>query len=254
MATVDILLPGMQFNTDWGLPAFCTVLLVRSDGKNIVVDTAHVGRRVRLEERLADFDLKPADIDTVVMTHAHWDHAQNFDLFPNAPMLLHPKERKYAQKPHVNDWATPQWTGAAMETHKIEEVVEGDEIAKGVTVIEMPGHSPGSIGLLVDTEDGIAGPTGDALHFASIALTGKNPLVFWNETEANDSIKKMVAAADILYPGHDRPFRLVNGEIEYTASFQLNITGVTAETEGVTFETPERAVWIMPGIEQQSLD
>jgi len=134
MATVDILLPGMQFNTDWGLPAFCSVLLVRSNGRNILVDTAHVGRRVRLEERLADFGLKPDDIDTVVMTHAQWDHAQNFDLFVNAPMLLHPKERKYALKPHRNDWATPQWTGVAMETHKIEEVVEGDEIAKGVSV------------------------------------------------------------------------------------------------------------------------
>lgn len=254
MATVDILLPGMAFNTDKGLPAFCSVLLIESDGKRVLVDTAHVGRRVVLQEALQQRGLTEDDIDMVVMTHAHWDHAQNFDIFPNAPMLLHPKERKYALKPHKNDWATPQWTGASLETHpKIEEVVEGDEIAKGVRIIEMPGHSPGSIGVLAETEDGLAGATGDALHFARIALTGRNPLVFWNEQEANDSIKKMVAAADVLYPGHDRPFRLVNGEIEYTEPFQLQIQGVTPEMEGVTFDTPERQVWIMPGIEEQKL-
>lgn len=253
MATVDILLPGMSWSTTVGLPAFCTVALIESDGRRILVDTAHVGRRVVLEEALQKRGLGPEDIDLIFMTHAHWDHAQNFDAFPNAPMLLHPKERKYAQKPHKNDWATPQWTGAAIETHKIQEVVEGDELAKDVRVLEMPGHSPGSMALLVDTDDGIAGLTGDALHFASVALTGRNPLVFWNEQEANDSIKKMVAAADVLYPGHDRPFRLENGEIKYVVPFDLTLTNITAEMPGLKFEMVERQVWIMPGVGEQKL-
>ena len=37
------------------------------------------------------------------MTHAHWDHNQNFDLFPDAPVLIHRLEKKYAHKPHRND-------------------------------------------------------------------------------------------------------------------------------------------------------
>ena len=255
MATIDILLPGMAWSTTVGLPAFCTVALVESDGTRILVDTAHVGRRVVLEEALHSRGLTGADIDLVLMTHAHWDHAQNFDLFPQAPMLLHAKERIYAQKPHPNDWATPQWTGAALETHTIQEVAEGDELAKGVSVIEMPGHSPGSIGLLVETEEGVSGLTGDALHFARIALTGRNPLVFWNEREANESIAKMVSAADVLYPGHDRPFRLVDGEIEYTVPFELTLTNLAPETEGLEFAEPTPpSVWIMPGIEEQTLE
>ena len=255
MATIDILLPGMAWGTTVGTPAFCTVALVESDGTRILVDTAHVGRRVMLEEALAARGLTPADIDLILMTHAHWDHAQNFDIFPDAPMLLHAKERAYAQQPHRNDWATPQWTGAALETHTIQEVAEGDELAKGVSVIELPGHSPGSIGLLVDTDDGVAGLTGDALHFARIALSGRNPLVFWNETEASESIAKMVSAAEVLYPGHDRPFRLVDGAIEYTIPFQLTLTNLSPQTEGLEFSQPPPAEpWIMPGIYEQKLD
>lgn len=248
MATVDILLPGQAWSTNVGLPAFCSIMLVESEGKRILVDTGHVGRYIFLEEALKARNLGPEDIDLIVMTHAHWDHAQNFDRFPNAPMLLHPAERAYALKPHPNDWATPAWTGAAMETHpKIQEVTEGDELARGVTIFEMPGHSPGSIALLVDTDDGIAGLTGDALHFAEIALTGENPLVFHSKTQADESIKKMVAAADILYPGHDDPFRLVDGKIVYTEAFKVTLTNLKPDTPGLTFETAPRQVWVMPG-------
>ena len=96
MATIDILPPGMAWGTTVGIPAFCTVALVESDGMRILVDTAHVGRRVVLEEALAGRGLTPADIDLILMTHAHWDHALNFDLFRDTPMLLHAKERAYA--------------------------------------------------------------------------------------------------------------------------------------------------------------
>lgn len=253
MATVDVLLPGMSWGTDSGRPAFCSVLLVESEGRRILVDTAHVGRRVALTEALAQRGLTTDDIDVVLMTHAHWDHVQNFDIFPGAPMLIHPRERRYAQRPHDNDWATPQWTGVAIETTRIQEVVEGDELAKGVRVIELPGHSPGSMGLLVETDSGIAGVSGDAVHFARIALTGRNPLVFWNEQEANDSIRKMLGAADIVYPGHDRPFRLEGGEIRYLTPFQLTITGLTPDQEGLQFAAPEPTVWIMPGVGEQRL-
>ena len=181
MATVDILLPGYSFGTDSGTPAFCAVILVESEGRRILVDTAHVGRRVALQEALAERGLSAADIDVILMTHAHWDHVQNFDAFPGVPMAIHSWERQYASQPHVNDWATPQWTGAAIETHPMQEVSDGDELANGVKVIHLPGHSPGSIGLLVETAAGIAGLTGDAMHTAAVGVAGRSPLVFYSE-------------------------------------------------------------------------
>ena len=251
MATVDILLHGYAIGTDSGTPAFCSVILIESDGRRILLDTAHVGRRVQLEEALTQRGLTPADIDLVFMTHAHWDHVQNFDLFPNAPMALHSHERKYLDKPHRNDWATPQWTGAAVETHQIQEVAEGDELAAGVRVMHLPGHSPGSAGLAVETDAGTAILTGDAMHTANAGVAGKSPLVFYNQEQANDSIARAMAEGDLLYPGHDRPFRMNDGAIEYLTPFALTINGLAAGTPGLEFATPPPSIWVMPGIEEQ---
>ena len=254
MATVDILLNGYSFGTDSGTPAFCAVILVESEGRRILVDTAHVGRRVALQEALARRGLAAGDIDAILMTHAHWDHVQNFDAFPGVPMAIHPWERQYASSPHVNDWATPQWTGAAIETHPMQEVGDGDELAKGVKVIHLPGHSPGSIGLLVETEAGIAGLTGDAMHTAAVGVAGRSPLVFYSESQAAESIARVMSESDLLYPGHDRPFRMVDGSPEYIEAYKLTLSGVQPGMPGLTFAEPPKEMpptWVMPGIEDQ---
>ncbi len=75
----------------------------------------HVGRRVVLLEALERRGLEPADIDVVVLSHAHWDHAQNLDVFDAARIIVHTDERRYAAAPHGNDWATPAWTGAMLD-------------------------------------------------------------------------------------------------------------------------------------------
>jgi glyoxylase-like metal-dependent hydrolase (beta-lactamase superfamily II) len=136
----------------------------------------------------------------------------------------------------------------------LRSVREGDEILPGIGVVEMPGHSPGSIGVTVETEDGLAVITGDALHFAGVALTKRNPLVFWDPEEAAQSIERVVAMADVLYPGHDQPFSVTkDGEIDYRHRPTMTFVGVEPGTDGVDFQGgPVIAEpWVMPGIEQQ---
>ena len=135
----------------------------------------------------------------------------------------------------------------------IQEVEEGYEIEPGVRVMHTPGHSPGSISVLVETDDGLCAITGDVLHYSSVALTRRNPLVFWNEEEATRSIERIVETADVIYPGHDRPFRLVNGKIEYLTSMSITVSGIGREDPGLTFDNTPRSVWVMPGIEEQSV-
>ncbi len=247
MATVDVLLNGFSFSTNQGRPAFCSVTLVESEGRLILVDPAHVGRRSELRAALEQRGLTEASIDAVVLTHAHWDHAQNFDRFAEAPVLLHPRERRYASAPHENDWATPYWTGLALETHRLQEVVEGDELAAGVRVIELPGHSVGSIGLVVETEAGTALVSGDAVHSSWVLESRQPPIVFGSLTQARESVAKGLSAADIIYPGHDRPFRVVDGEADYLEPFSLTITNLEPGREGLRFEAVPMSTWIMPG-------
>src|SRR5919202_3374021 len=222
---IDVVLDGYALSTDVGLAAFCSVILIEvtdASGapRRILVDPAHVGRRTFLADALAQRGLAAEDIDTVVLTHAHWDHIQNLDVFEHAPIYLHPDERKYARRPHRNDWATPQWTGAIIERQKVEEIAEGGELLPGVGIVDMPGHSPGSIGITVATEAGLAIITGDALHYAYVIKTGINPLVFWSADAAKRSIERVAKLADVIYPGHDRPFRVArSGEIEYLMPF-----------------------------------
>ncbi|MDP6451919.1 MAG: MBL fold metallo-hydrolase [SAR202 cluster bacterium] len=252
MVKIDVLLQGAPIRTNVGIVGFCSSILIEGE-KRILVDVGHAGRRTVLLEALQARGLTPQDIDITVMSHAHWDHSQNFDLFTHAPMLLHRLERKYAHHPHINDWATPAWTGAMIEHQPdIQEVDDGYQIEPGVSVIHTPGHSPGSISVLVETDDGVCALTGDVLHYSNVALTRRNPLVFWNEKEATKSIDRIVETADLIYPGHDRTFRIVNGEIEYLAEMKMTISGLDRDDPGLEFENAPRPVWIMPGIEDQT--
>jgi metal-dependent hydrolase (beta-lactamase superfamily II) len=52
----------------------CGVYLVTTPDTRILFDTGHVGRRRALLRALSDLELTPADIDVVVLSHAHWDH------------------------------------------------------------------------------------------------------------------------------------------------------------------------------------
>ena len=256
--TIDVVMQGYAFATDTGHPALCGVFLIEGPDANgrptrLLVDPAHVGRRPFLWDALAARNLTPQDIDMVAVTHAHWDHVQNIDVFAHAPLLLHPDEYQYSLYPHINDWATPSWTGLMLETMKIEEVREGDEIMPGVGIVDMPGHSPGSIGITVETADGLCVITGDAIHFAGVALTKVNPLVFWNVEQATRSIERVVDLADVIYPGHDQPFRVTAAnEIEFLMKKEITLIGLTPGMPGVKFEDAMAlSAADMPGIEEQ---
>ena len=104
------------------------------------------------------------------------------------------------------------------------------------------------------TADGIAVNAGDSIQNSTVATQKRNSLVFWNERQANERVAKLVAIGDIIYPGHDLPFRMnPDGSTEYLHDFELTITGVLPGQPGLALTEPPFEPEIMPGIEEQRL-
>jgi N-acyl homoserine lactone hydrolase len=232
MTTIETVLQGFGVRSDQGTLGFCGVYLLRDNGRNLLVDVGQMGRRVLLIERLKELGLTPADIHGVVLTHAHWDHCLNVDIFPNARIMLTAREHEYTRNPHAQDWGTPAWTAAVLDRHPIDELKEGDEIATNARVMEVPGHSPGSLAVLVQTPDGIVGLTGDALPNTASLTAGICYMVFWNEEEARRSVGRIAERCDIVYPGHDRGFRIQNGTFHYIETTSIGFSGLPQMPDG----------------------
>src|SRR5579884_604735 len=202
MPTVELVAPGFTIRSDQSRLGLSTVALVRGQ-RTTIVDAGHYGRRGKIEAGLRALGVAPEQVDSLVFTHLHWDHMQNLDLFPNATIYVHPAELE------------------------VEPISEGYALEPGVRVLDTPGHTGGSMSLVVDTAEGTVGIVGDALPNARMALRRKPYLIFADERAAEASGEKIVSQCQILYCGHDRPFRFVPGEprVEYLvpASIQFQI-------------------------------
>ena len=250
MVEIRTLLQGYSITTSEGSAGFCAVTLLRGE-RTTLVDVAHVGRRSLLLERLRAAGLEPGDVDRVVLTHAHWDHCLNVDCFPNAEVLLHADELDYTQNPHPLDWATPPWTASVLARSRVQTVRDGDELEPGVRVLATPGHSPGSLTLLVETPDGIAGLVGDALPSRAAAGYLAPRYIFWDEEAARRSARLIVDTCRLVYPGHDRAFRIENGAFHYVEPTALTIFQAPRDEDGtlrasVTAEPAGPEPMVMP--------
>ena len=161
----------------WGLQAGTLVdspsiiWLIKTAQQIIVVDagsgtpewvTEHHRRFTRTPEQeprvaLQRVGVDPGEVRTVVMTHLHYDHVHNLDLFPNARIIVNHTELSAAIAPfdaHEEIYEAPRlgYTPAWLAHVPKMVWVEGDyPVAPGVTMFELPGHSLGHCGVLVKT-------------------------------------------------------------------------------------------------------
>lgn len=172
----------VTFNVDFFTPLVAPVLAFYLEGgdKKILVDVGVVepgesgefhgfplfsGGADGVTQALETVGLKPEDIDIVILTHMHFDHAANVDLFPKAQFILQKEEWKYAKSP------LPTQKGVYLPEliEKVEKcnlvLVDGDyEVADGVSVCLVPGHTQGQQGVVVNTADGYYVIAGDLMY------------------------------------------------------------------------------------------
>jgi glyoxylase-like metal-dependent hydrolase (beta-lactamase superfamily II) len=148
----------------------------------IVVDTgfstAAGGRRGRavhvpVAEALGVLGIgRDTDVD-VVITHAHYDHVGNLDLFPSQPVHIARAEADFWLGPdsrHVQFQSVVEDVELAelarvVSSPRVRFVDARSEIAPGVELVPLPGHTPGQLGVLVETGIGRVLLASDASHF-----------------------------------------------------------------------------------------
>jgi N-acyl homoserine lactone hydrolase len=214
MANLDILTYGFSFTSDQGGFGWSTISLLTVGNRHLLIDTGPASRRGLLQQALQGRKLGFEDIDTVILTHLHWDHCQNTDLFKNARILLHPKELDYARNPRRGDTSAAWYIADMLGKMKTEPVSDGDEVAEGISIVDTPGHTKGHISVLVNAGDTVL-VAGDALPDSGTVKRGMPYNIFWDVKDATASVEKMLASSNVFYPGHDRPFRLDGDQINY---------------------------------------
>ena len=154
----------------------------------------------------------------VILSHLHWDNAANADPFNNADILVHERELNAASAASGRDWAIPVYTARALRKLRLQPVAGDIELASDVRIVEFPGHTPGSIGLVVGRQL----LSGDAVGSAKEARAGRIAACAGGEQTAAASLKKALAICANAYPGHDRPFQ-VGPPIAYVSDYELRI-------------------------------
>jgi len=208
---------------DGPMPLDYFVWLIRGAGREIVVDTgfsaATAARRQRDHLRCPTEGLRllgceARTVKDVVITHLHYDHVGNFDLFPAASFHLQDKEMRYATGRHM---AQPVFRGA----FDVEDVVgmvrntyagrvifhDGDaDIAPGVSLHFIGGHTMGLQLVRVATRRGWVVLASDASHFyANMEEIRPFPIVY-NVADMVEGYARMRALAGSprhIIPGHD---------------------------------------------------
>ncbi|CCD86733.1 putative Zn-dependent hydrolase [Bradyrhizobium sp. ORS 285] len=199
------------------------VWLIRSDGRDILVDTgfnaaeaAARSRKLRCNpvDALDAFGVSAADIRDVIVTHLHYDHAGNLDRFPNARFHVQEREMAYAtgrcmcngllRHPFSVEHVT------TMVRHIYGERVtfhDGDgEIAPGITVHRVGGHSDGLQVVRVATARGPVVLASDATHYyANLQRKSPFPIVYniGDMAKGWDTIERLAGHPDRYIPGHD---------------------------------------------------
>ncbi len=223
--TWQLLLPGIPITSTRGALGWCSVTLVRMEGKIILVDTGSYGDRKLLLTRLREVQIHPDEVDDVFLTHFHFDHVLNFDLFKNAVFHLSEKEIHYVTSgkcQEVGDPYVPVVIYRLLEP-QIKPFSGEVAILPGLRSLPLPGHTPGMTGLLLEKDRVLI--AGDGIKNAREFLNRQAPPTFAGDEDALRSYCRAAEEALIIVPGHDNPFRLpIHGEVEYLNHFELKLT------------------------------
>ncbi|MDD9739390.1 N-acyl homoserine lactonase family protein [Marinovum sp. SP66] len=203
------------------------IWVLRRGDEVLLVDTGYDdaeaqarGRPIELDPRAAlkPLGLAPEAVSQVIVTHLHYDHAGGLHLFPNAKLHMQAAEMQFAtgpcmchdtlrapfSAPHVCEAVTRLYSGKVV-------FHDGDaEIAEGVTVHCIGGHSRGLQCVRVRTAAGWMVLASDAAHYYENVFARKPFPIVVDLQDMLDGFTRLEALASdrrLIVPGHDPQVR-----------------------------------------------
>jgi glyoxylase-like metal-dependent hydrolase (beta-lactamase superfamily II) len=199
------------------------VWLARSASRTFVIDTGF--NAAAAQKRKREFLRSPAEglrllgvdaaaVDHVILTHLHYDHVGNFDLFPKARFHLQDRELSYA----TGRYMATEFFSYAYEVDEVVAMVrnvyagrvefhDGDVvIAPGISLHHIGGHTKGLQAVRLWTRVGWLVLASDASHYYANMGEGRPFPVVANVMEMVDGWRKLQTLADDprhIVPGHD---------------------------------------------------
>jgi len=208
---------------DTPMPIDFYVWVLRSARRTIVVDTgfdhAEAAKRDRTitrlpREALAGVGVDAGAVDDVIITHLHYDHAGTLKDFPRARFHIQESEMQFA----TGKWMLGDVERHAYSADHVAELVhrlfekrvafhsEDGEVAPGVTLHRMPGHTMGMQAVRVRTARGHVLLASDASHYYEHWVRRVPFAICWSQDDLLASYRRFDALADSedhVIPGHD---------------------------------------------------
>jgi len=198
--------------------------LVKGNGRNILVDAGFYHHELFAGWDIADYQrpddslkrvgLKPEDITDVILTHAHWDHADGADLFPKATLWMQKDEYSYytmdawqadgrsggIDKEDVKAWLIANMNGSLRLTAGNKEILPGIKVYIGGR------HTFASQYVSVQTKNGPVVLASDNVYLYE-NLDKHLPIVQTFDEKSNlaaqENMRKIVKDIRFIIPGHD---------------------------------------------------
>ena len=165
-------------------------------------------------EGLKALGVEPEKVDHVIATHMHWDHAGNYDLFPNARCHIQDTEMAYATgrcmchqmlRIPFSERDVHAMIGK-IYAYRVEFHDGVEELAPGITLHKIGGHSKGLQCVRVKTRRGYVVVASDCIHLYSHIDEGRVfPITYsvGDTLEGYKTIQKLASSRGHIVPGHD---------------------------------------------------
>jgi glyoxylase-like metal-dependent hydrolase (beta-lactamase superfamily II) len=184
----------------------------------VVIDTGIPGSGKMILSYIRDtLHREPSDITTIILTHFHTDHIGGVNALkqaaPGLKIAIHAADAGYVagttplpRYPGLRGLVVALFSRLKPSIFPPDILLEDGDRIEGLTCIHLPGHTPGSIGLL-DTESKVLF-AGDLLRWDGTTLT-EGPGAFSLDLAASwKSIRKVALLEfDTLLIGHGKPLR-----------------------------------------------